>query len=283
MADKKISELDDGGDIEDTDLVPVARGADNAKVVVGTMAAEDAADYTNSAGLAAGYQPLDADLTAVAALGTTGFAARTASDTWALRSMANAIGITWTNPAGVAGDPTPAFSGLATQFIPAAAMRPSAAGGCAPLALVASGANQPDISSLNFDPSTDEFAQFSFRFPKKWNAGTITFAPVWSHPAAVTNFGVSWGLQAVSIADNEAMAVAFGSAQTSLDTGGTTDTQYIGPTSSAITIGGTPIAGEVVYFRVYRDADDATNDTLAVDARLHGIMIFYGINTLDDT
>lgn len=50
---------------------------------------------------------LDPDLGALAALTGTGFSARTASDTWALRTLtAPAAGITITNPAGVAGDPT---------------------------------------------------------------------------------------------------------------------------------------------------------------------------------
>lgn len=61
--------------------------------------------------LPATYQPLDADLTAIANFSGTGFAARTASNTWAQRSLANAAaGITWTNPAGVAGDPTPVLA-----------------------------------------------------------------------------------------------------------------------------------------------------------------------------
>jgi len=61
--------------------------------------------------LPATYQPLDADLTAVAAFASTGIAVRTASNTWAQRSMANAAaGITWTNPAGVAGDFTPVLA-----------------------------------------------------------------------------------------------------------------------------------------------------------------------------
>jgi hypothetical protein len=50
---------------------------------------------------------LDADLQAVAALTGTGILARTADDTWALRTLtAPAAGITITNPAGVAGNPT---------------------------------------------------------------------------------------------------------------------------------------------------------------------------------
>jgi hypothetical protein len=50
-------------------------------------------------------QPLDADLTAIAALGGTGIAVRTAADTWAQRQIVSADGtVTITNPAGVAGD-----------------------------------------------------------------------------------------------------------------------------------------------------------------------------------
>lgn len=56
-------------------------------------------------------QPLDADLTAIAAFGSTGFAARTATNTWAQRTMvAPAAGLTIANPAGVAGNPTYALA-----------------------------------------------------------------------------------------------------------------------------------------------------------------------------
>ena len=50
-------------------------------------------------------QPLDADLTAIAALGGTGIAVRTAADTWAQRQITSADGsVTITNPGGVAGN-----------------------------------------------------------------------------------------------------------------------------------------------------------------------------------
>jgi hypothetical protein len=45
------------------------------------------------------------DLSALAALGT-GFPTHTGADTWAARSFPNGTGFTWTNPAGIAGDPT---------------------------------------------------------------------------------------------------------------------------------------------------------------------------------
>jgi hypothetical protein len=50
---------------------------------------------------------LGPDLSAIEALLTTGLATRTAADTWTTRSLAQpAAGITITNPAGVAGNPT---------------------------------------------------------------------------------------------------------------------------------------------------------------------------------
>jgi hypothetical protein len=52
-------------------------------------------------------QAWGADLDAIEALSSTGFAARTASNTWAQRSLAApAAGLTISNPAGIAGDPT---------------------------------------------------------------------------------------------------------------------------------------------------------------------------------
>lgn len=56
-----------------------------------------------------GYQASDADLTALAALSGTGIPARTASNTWALRSIAEGLAIDVTDGDGVSGNPTIAF------------------------------------------------------------------------------------------------------------------------------------------------------------------------------
>ena len=118
--------------------------------------------------------------------------------------------------------------------------------------------------------------------PKSWDEGTLTAQFYWSHAATTTNFGVRWGLQGVAMSDDDAIAVAYGTAQEVTDTGGTTNDIYVSPATSALTVAGTPVAGDMVAFRTYRLPTDAA-DTMAIDARLMGIAIFYNTNTLDET
>jgi hypothetical protein len=75
--------------------------------------------------------------------------------------------------------------------------------------------------------------------------------------------------------------VAFGTAQTSTDTGGTTNDIYIGSESAAITIAGTPAQGDRVQFQINRTVANGS-DTMAVDARLHGIHLNYALNAATD-
>lgn len=170
--------------------------------------------------------------------------------------------------------------GRTARWIPARDMSPSASGGCAALATIASAANQPDIQTLDFDQTTQEFAQFAVLMPKRWDRGTVTFAPVWSHAAAAT-FGVVWELQAVAVSNDDAIAVAYGTAVGSTDTGGTTNDVYIGPESAAITVAGSPAVGDVVFFRLAR-APVNGSDTLNADARLHGIELYFNCAAEND-
>lgn len=187
-------------------------------------------------------------------------------------------GSAWAALSGGGGGST---QGKQAIYVSAAAMRPSVTGGCATLAGLASAANQPDIVTLDFDPATQEYAQFSIVMPKKWNEGTLTFVPHWSHAATTTNFGVVWDLQAVAVGNDDAIATNYGTAQTSTDTGGTTNDLYIGPESSAITVAGSPGAEEMVFFRLSRVTGDGS-DNMAIDARLHGITVYCTTNADTD-
>ena len=171
-------------------------------------------------------------------------------------------------------------SGKQSIWVPAAAMVSRVTNGAA-LGIAETTTNDLMLVTKDFDASTSEGAQFSIRFPKGWNLGTVTAIPYWSHPSTTTNFGVVWAVQAVAIGDDDALDAAFGTEQTSADTGGTTDDLYIGPETSAITIGGTPALGDLVVFQVKRNVSDGS-DTMAVDARLHGILILYTATSFRD-
>ena len=174
-----------------------------------------------------------------------------------------------------------ASSGRHMVPIMSGAIQPSVTGGCAAIASVASAANQPDIVTLNFDTTTQEYAQFAIPMPESWDEGTITFQPIWSHAATTTNFGVVFDLQLVAVSNDDPIAVAFGTAVTSTDTGGTTNDVYVGPESAAITVAGTPQTGDTVFGRISRVVADA-GDTLAIDARLHGIRLYLTTNAAVD-
>lgn len=174
---------------------------------------------------------------------------------------------------GAPGAPGTSTAGKHAVPVMAGSIAPSVSGGCASLASIVSAANQPDIITLNFDATTQEYAQFAIPMPKSWNEGTITAQFRWSHAATTTNFGVVWNIQAVAVSDDDAIAVAFGTAQQVADTGGTTNDLYITAETPAITVAGTPAAGDTVFFRVSRVTGDGS-DTLAVDARLHSVVLF---------
>ena len=165
-------------------------------------------------------------------------------------------------------------------WVAAGSMSPSASGGCAALATVATSANRPDIQSLDFDSTTAEYAQFGIVMPKSWNEGTVSFRAHWAHGSTTTNFGVAWSLQAVAVGNDDTIDAAFGTAQTVTDTGGTTSDLYTTDESSAITIAGSPAAEDMVFFRVSRDPSNGS-DNMAIDAKLLGITVY--ITTDADT
>lgn len=135
--------------------------------------------------------------------------------------------------------------------------------------------NKKMVKTLDFDATTAEYAQFTMPMPKEWNLGTVTFVPHWT--AASGSGGVTWKLSAVAISNDDALDVAQGTPQSSVDTMLTANDEMAGPESSAITVAGTPAAHDLVCFEISRDPADGS-DTLAVDAQLLGIMLFITTN-----
>ena len=236
---------------------------------------------------ASSFQTADTTLTALAAYNTNGLLTQTAADTFAGRTItgtSNEIDVS--NGNGVSGNPTLSLPTVAKAYgkqaipVPAGAMKATTTNGAAS-GTAEMTTNKNMVVTLDFDASTQEFAQFSIPMPKSWNESTITFVPHWSHASTTTNFGVVWQLQAVAVSNDDALDVAFGTAQTSTDTGGTTNDYYAGPESSAITIAGTPAENDLVMFQVARVPANGS-DTMAIDARLHGITLYITTNAGND-
>lgn len=172
-----------------------------------------------------------------------------------------------------------AMAGKQTIFVPASAMIPRITNGPS-IGSVELTTNKVMVRSLDFDTTTQEFAQFSVWFPKSWNLGTVTFQPCFSQLTTAAG-GVVFGLAGLAVSDGDDLDAAFGTAQTSTKTAGTLNKEYQGPESSAITIAGTPAAGDRILFQINRTVADAS-DTLAQDARLHGVRLFFTTSSAND-
>ena len=82
------------------------------------------------------------------------------------------------------------------------------------------------------------------------------------------------------MADNETIDVVYGTAIGVTDNAqSAAEELYVTAESSAVTIAGTPADDDLVYFRVHRDPDA---DTMAEDARLIGIKLFFTTDANND-
>jgi hypothetical protein len=109
--------------------------------------------------------------------------------------------------------------------------------------------------------------------PSDYNGGTITAVFYWAAGTASTN-SVRWGLAARAYADGDVLDAAFGTQQQVTDANQANDDVNISAATPAITIGGTPAAGNFVQFRANRNPADGA-DNLAATAELLAIRITY--------
>jgi hypothetical protein len=158
-------------------------------------------------------------------------------------------------------------------------MYPNTTNGCGDLAQVEL-SNGPEIKTLPFDKDADEFAQFAIAFPKSWNEGTVTFQAFFT--ADSTNTGTTaWGLSGVSISDDDSLNTAFGTqvVATAKAMSGTANDLAVANESGAVTIAGSPAAGDEVFFQISRDV---SADSLTADAKLLGIKLFFTTDAAND-
>ena len=189
-------------------------------------------------------------------------------------------------PPGVQGDPgapgAPGLDGTTagrhTLWIPSYAMTPRLTDGAADheeeLAT-----NFVMIKALDFDPDTDQYAQFMVSFPKSWDEGVVQAEFHWKGPAGAGD--VVWALQGAARNDGEALDAAFGGAQFASDTFQGADIEHRTATTSGITVAGTPADGSLVVFQVARLASNG-GDTYNQLATLLGVRLFFTTDAEND-
>jgi len=172
------------------------------------------------------------------------------------------------------------IAGKETIWIPANAMFGPTTNP-ADAAQVETTATRPDLKVFDFDASTKQYTQFSVAMPKSWNEGTLTYQVYWS-PSTTNTGNAIFGLQGVACADNDTIDVAYGTAINVTDAGiGTVEDQQISSESSAMTVAGSPAAGELSYFQFFRDAADGS-DTFTGECRVLGIKLFFTTDAAND-
>lgn len=190
---------------------------------------------------------------------------------------ANAAAARATLEIDTAGDARWVKQGDHTLWIPASAMIPrttnGAAAGSAELAT-----NKINLRTLDFDQTTQEYAQFFIGMPKSWDLGNIDIEFIWT--AAGGAGDVVWQGEAVAISNDDALDAAFGTSGTVTDTLLAVNDSHRCRADN-ITPAGTPAQHDTLIVQVSRKAGDAA-DTHNADAKLLGCKVIYTTNVGND-
>jgi hypothetical protein len=135
---------------------------------------------------------------------------------------------------------------------------------------------------LPFDATAVEDSAFVIAMPKAWDEALgISYQVYWTHPATTTNFGTVWDMYAKEYSNDDNIdGASYTGIGTVTDTGGTTHDLYISPESASSAFAAAA-EGDLVHFIIRRTADSGS-DTLAVDAWLIGVKVFYTTNAVSE-
>lgn len=273
MPDQKISELSAAGALDGSELVEIVQSGSNVKTTTqdiadlggggGHVIEDEGTPVTQRANMnfvGAGVAVTDAGgktvVTIPASISDTAYDATSWDAVTDVAPSKNAV-----------RDKLETMDTVGLQDLPvsAVAMWPRVTNGCSPIAQTEIGTSLFNIQTLDFNQTTQQFAQFQIVLPRNYNNGTITATVYWT--ASSGSGGVVWGLKMGSYRNDDPLSGTFGSEVTVSDTLIATDDVHITSASSAITPGGTVADGNLMCVQISRNPADGS-DTLTADAKL---------------
>lgn len=161
-------------------------------------------------------------------------------------------------------------------FIPAGAMVPSATNGATPGTIDFTNVKR---DTMAFSNAVGQGAEFSVVMPEDWDGGTVRAKLMWTaYDSTKAEQGevVAWKIGAISTPDEGAITVAPTNYATVTDNLSQVNELHRTGATGALTMDGTPGAGNLAHFVVKRDPTAETANPMDTEALLLGVWLQYG-------
>ena len=140
---------------------------------------------------------------------------------------------------------------------------------------ISASSSNNNFDTLDFDPSTQQFAQVMRVLPNNWSGSSPLSARFyWTTYSTATAGNVVWNLAATSLTNSSPLSSTVGTSQSALAPFVSLSAMHVSPLTNSITIAGTPAGSSPILFQISRDAANIA-DTYATTSSLLGVEISY--------
>jgi len=157
---------------------------------------------------------------------------------------------------------------------------PTVTAGAAP-AVKEYGTNDVNLDTFAFAGDATEEIQVAWPVPDNWDLGTVKIKLFWDADTSASAADVvSFDVAAQALGNDDAIDAAFGSVVEIDDVVIAVGDMHVTPASAAITVGGTPVLGDMIIFSIKRDHDDAADDMVEDLLLLGGAIQYKELTTI---
>lgn len=160
-------------------------------------------------------------------------------------------------------------------------LKPSSTNGCSPAITRELATNDVDINYLGFDHASPQRAFAHHSLPGAWDGGIVQYRVIWTTQDGAAAEGVAFGLEGLSLADNDALDTAHGSQIVVTDTWHANDDLHTTAWSNDLTISGSPSGGDWINWVLERVTGNGSDD-LDAEVEVIEVQIRFKLTTFGD-